>query len=717
MVAPLIRPIRLAGGTFYTFSSASEDLGLSFNSSEQKFRFSKFALLNIPHMENPSTNYENFVGLSNSPGAYSEIDGSKTQNDYLAESFQNYCLNLETMVSSAPNYDPNLFRTVSERVFFKWLKELGAIRYREANVGTEQSSAIYGIHFVEEDNSTVYGRVVQYIGDISILNTIKNNQNAFTEIYIYIPTSNGNTPTVLFKCVDDANYAHNMIVTNTPSNPLDNEYIYGRGPNTVQPAGLSTQAFFDSDTYTFTEPDPYGATGDFYYYNQITGTWIQQGNVGFTWWYSNPVPNTYFLEPTSFIDPTNDIFKISSVNKTVEFKRSRLDGVTMEFATPTYTEMVNNNIQDFGKFNELPDSQSFDFNAVLVYYDLYDPANPTNTTTNLFGVLFLDNVDPLPSGGGHIPTLTKYKPNSLTGANGNSYSFRINLKFDINTEDTAVETSINDYNPYSLELYMDVLNQMQTSVVIMNENNGLLSNLQTQLNGLSDLVLTADSAATLTKEIADLQTLINDNKVIYTNNQNLLNLIQRNYNEILNIYQGKTSIAIAYNLDVLQAGDGITINKSQGGSVQIFNTDQQFNLGGKPLVYITSDFTVNPSTYLYTDKLIPFSNYLKIMDGSPNVPYVTDRDIVIRIDDSVTPWKKGQSHRISFKYGVDMSNNNGNFNFIVYTDAKDKLNTGFAYSAEVAFVTYLEFNGKGDQPTIEIICLDPDTFAFTYDIF
>ncbi len=47
-IAPLIKPVRLQGGTFYTFSSASEDLGLSFNTATKKFRFSKFALLDLP---------------------------------------------------------------------------------------------------------------------------------------------------------------------------------------------------------------------------------------------------------------------------------------------------------------------------------------------------------------------------------------------------------------------------------------------------------------------------------------------------------------------------------------------------------------------------------------------------------------------------------------------------------------------------------------------
>ena len=73
--------------------------------------------------------------------------------------------------------------------------------------------------------------------------------------------------------------------------------------------------------------------------------------------------------------------------------------------------------------------------------------------------------------------------------------------------------------------------------------------------------------------------------------------------------------------------------------------------------------------------------------------------------------------RFSFKYGLDLLNANGNFNFIVYTDATDILNTGFAYSAEAAYVTYLDFENKGNSPIIEVVCIDPATYQFEVDIF
>ena len=715
MIAPLIKPIRVQGGTFYTFSSASEDLGLSFNDSQKKFRFSKFALLNIPDIGNPALG-ENLMNFSNSPGGYSSIDGAKTLNDYLAESFQNYCLNFEAMISSSTNYDSNLDRTVSERVFFKWLKETGAIRFREAGVGSEQSSAIYGTHYVEEDESLTYSRVIKYIGDINILNTVKTNANAFSEVYIYIPTSQGNTPVVMFKTVDDANYTISSVFTNTPADPLNNEYIYGRTGSTVQPAGLSIQAFFDSDTNSYSALDPFGATADFYYFNPTTNSWEIQSSPGFSWWFANPIANSYFTEPGSFLDATNDKFKISSVNKTIEFTRSRLDGITMEFDTAVYAG-IGGAVTDFGTYNDSAAAQSFDFNAVLVYYDLYDPSTGVVGATNLFGILFLDNVDLLPTGGGYIPRLTKYKPNTFTGDNGNSYAFRINLKFDVNTQDTSIETSINDYNPYSLELYMDALNKMVESYDVMLQNNAAVATLQTQVNDLQTLVLTQTGIDDIQTQINLINTTLANNSAIFTNNANLLSLIQRNYEEITNIYQNYTSVEMSYNIDLLNSGRGIFVDKTVPGSVKFVNTNQMFAIGTKPLASIVSDFTVNATSYSFIHKLINFTNYLKITDGSANTPYVVDRDIIVYINDANFAWEAGQTMRFSFKYGIDLSNTNGNFNFIVYTDSTDKLNTGFPYSAEAAYVTYLDFENKGNSPIIEVVCIDPATYQFAVDIF
>jgi hypothetical protein len=697
---------------------------MSFNTATKKFRFSKFALLNLPDIQANTTNYENLMQFRNVPGAFGTIDGTKTLNDYFAESFQNYCLNLEALITALPGYDPNADRTVTERVFFKWLKEIGAIRFRQS-IPAEQSSTTYGTRFVEEDVSDTYKKVIQYIGDINVVNSVRNNFNAYSEVYIHVPTSHGSSPAVLFDTIADANYYPSAAFTNEPVNPLAAEYLVGRDASTVQPANLSTLAHYDSDTAGFFTPDPNSLNADFYYFNAGTNAFevwyttpFPAPNPDFFWWYSNPIPNTYFTEPSGFANPQNDIFKIESVNGDVEFKRSRLDGISLEFNTDVYTGIANDPaITNFGEFSESFAAQNFEFNAVMVYYDLYDPNIPTNFTTNLFGILVLDNVDPLPAGGGYIPRLTKYKPNAITGANGNSYAFKINLKFDINSQDVSVEKSINDYNTFSLDLFLDALNGLKASTSLLESNQNTVQSLKAQVAALQDLVINTDNYAEINARLTEIETALDNSAAVYANNQNLLNLIDRNYQEINNIYNNFTSVAMSYNIDLLKEGSGIFLDKTVPGEVKVNNQMQLFNIGVRPLVSIVGDFLLQPTNYRYIHKLSEFTNYLKVTDGSVGVPYNLDRDVIIYVDDTDIKWKKGQGLRLSFQYGIDMSNTNGNFNLIIYSDALDTLNTGFPYNAEIAYVPYSEFELKDNRPTIELICLDPDTYTFAVDIF
>ena len=714
-VAPFIRPIRLSGGTFYTFTSASEDLGFSFNADDKKFRFSNYALLNVPDIRT-ATAGENFIQFDNVPGGFS-IDGSKSLNTYLGESFQNYALNLETGIISSVDYDSNEKRTVSERVFFKWLKEIGAMRFREAN-NSELSNPIYGVHYVEEDETEKYNQVVKYIGEIDVINNVKNNQNAYTEVYIHIPTSHGAQPNVLFTAIQDANYFPNAEYTNLPQDPINNPLIFGRKQTDVHPAGLDFEAHYDSEFNQYIAEAPTAPFADFYYSPDSGASWIQNGNAGFKWWYPTPKANTYFLERTYFTDPRNDWFKIDNTVKSVEFVRSRLDGVSLEFNELAYKDIAaNGDINSFGELAESSLSNNFEFNTVLVYYEVYDPNNPQDSVKNLFGVLFLDNVDPTSGGGGQIPRLEKYKPNPLTGSNGNGYSFKINLKFDVSAEDAAIETTINDYNTFSLELYIDALNELKETTRVFQENSSILAKVQTDIEELKGLVFDSATADEVNQRITSLETMIKESQEVFANNDNLLGLINRNYDEILNIYQNQTSLEIAYNLNVIKQGNGVEIDRTSDQNIIISNKTQGFSLSTNPKISLVGNFVISPSSYQYNYELQNFSNWLRITDGTPGVNFNVDRDIILLVNDTTNKWQKGQKMRLSFSNGLNMSNTNGNFNLIFYTDAIDKLNTGFAYSAEIGIINFSEFVSKNGKPVIEIICIDPDTFDFEIDIF
>jgi hypothetical protein len=174
---------------------------------------------------------------------------------------------------------------------------------------------------------------------------------------------------------------------------------------------------------------------------------------------------------------------------------------------------------------------------------------------------------------------------------------------------------------------------------------------------------------------------------------------------------------MSYNLNVINAGQGIFVDQSQAGSLSIVNTNQTFNIGTNPLISIPGNFASNPNSYSYVHPLIDFANYVKMTDGAPGAPYNVDRDVIIYVDDTNKVWQKGQTMRISFLNGLDLDNTNGQFNFIIYSDAADRLNSGFPYSAQIGFLTYLDFENKSNTPTIELVCIDPATYQFAVDIF
>ena len=121
-ITPFVKRMRTQGGTFYSFVSALEDIGLNINERNNIVKMSHYALLNLPSIDEANNLEQNKFNLFNIPGAYKYL-GSDTKggNVIVAESFQNYALNLEVNLLARNEYNPALQTTVSERVFWKWV--------------------------------------------------------------------------------------------------------------------------------------------------------------------------------------------------------------------------------------------------------------------------------------------------------------------------------------------------------------------------------------------------------------------------------------------------------------------------------------------------------------------------------------------------------------------------------------------------------------------
>jgi len=701
---PLIRTPQADGGTFYTFSSAAKDLSRTLNNDGLKLVFSKFVLLNLPDFDrlDPTTfsNKENYMQFDTIDGAIWSGGLKGDPNVNFTESLQNYALNIEELIISDSTYDNTTNLSVTERVFFKWLKECGALRFREATA-LEQSGTADGLRFVEEDEATTgsrqYRRVVKYIGEIDIVNNVDRAGEAYTELYINVPTEVGGTPTILFDSVSDANYQPSLIIQGS------SEYILGRNSATIHPQGLDILAWYDYDN----QLQGAGPAG----YTDPDADWMGLGPGT-----SSSITNAYFTEPTTFESVLNaEIRKYpADYNNPTGFingsayVRSELDGISVDFNPNDYEQIVaDNTVSTIPQFNGTGLSQSFEFNAVLVYYDMVDLSDSTKTTTNLYGLLLLDNVTPT-TDGGYIQRYPKYKPNPVTGQNGNSYGFKINLRFDASPGSAGIDTIINDYNTFSMGLFSDASAQLQTSAQIFQRQQLEIADIEVRLAAVENTLNSVSTSAFLQSQINNLQTQIDNASLAFASSTTLLDLIAKNSDEIQMLANGQVSTTLQYNTAVVRQGSGITVDTNTPNQIHVSNNVQAYNF---MLPFDNSDVQITTAAPLNINVVAPqvfttlgtYSNMLRL-----DTINQAGGDLDIFIDDTTITWKTGQTVRLTFNNVLQI----GSRDIRIFTDAPSRLNSG-AFGKIAATIPNASLS---DIPIIDLICTEQGVLTFVYDI-
>lgn len=721
-VAPLIKPIQTQKGIFYSFQSAIEDLSLTFNNNTNKFRFSKFALLRIPEIGLPSTmdkdNKVQFLAQGETP-ILNNL--SVNENINLANSFQNYALNFESLLISQSSYNREKKLNVSERVFWKWLKELGAVRWRDAN-NTEviQTLPIGDSRWAEDwydPTQSTYNRVVKYIGEIDVVNSVRNKDNSYSELYIHVPTNVGSTPTVLFKSMPDENYGPGMLIVNTPGDPLDVEYLNGRHYNDTHPiAGMSLEAFYDLDTNAATT----------YISDNLTST---PTTTGF-WWGPSSVNNSYYTDQaihfgTPYGSTTSSTPKTQRIKKsyttggntrTVEYLRSTHDGMVIDFDLANYLLASQNpTIKSFSQLNDSYTNEDFEFNAILVYYDVYDPApnavagTEPVSVSNLYGVYFLNKV--VQSGSEFIiPMITKNKPDPINKTNGNSFAFKVNLKFDTSIEDVSVEKSVNDYNTFSLNLFTDVLTEMRRLQTKFNDKLLELEQLRVDVDSAKDTLLNSTALSSLAKRITSLENTVNASTTAFAEVDAIMNLIESTNNRIDDILSGTATLELKYNTNLFKEGYGVKLGKSVPNEITIASDIQSYST-------ITEvDLSVNTNG----EKSIPIGvggtqiRHTKLNNSGNPIPYSLTQNITVLLNDSINSWKTGQSLRLVFDSQVIP----GAYSITLKTDSNNITNAVSNYGVTVATLTLADFPtnfGRTGKPIIDIVCTNAKTLTFAVD--
>jgi len=692
-VTPFIRPIQTRKGIFYGFQSSLEDLTLTFNNSESKTRFSHYIALRIPEIGTPDTletdNKIQYRALGETP----IIDGVNVDNNInMAESFQNYALNLEALLISRPEYNREEKLNVSEKVFWKWLKEVAAVRWQDANNLQKNVTALGSKkRFVEEtETSSTYKRVVQYIGEIDVVNSRRTKDNSYSEIYIHIPTNVGNTPYVLYKSASDNNYPEDFTITNNPTDPLDIEYLSGRHFNDTHPFSLSIKGFFDLDDGSVT--------------TSITDDTSDVGSLAPGNWFTKTIKNSYYTD-SNFEVANNQLIEKTFSSTTIQYVRNTLDGITVDFDLNNYKLASDDPlIKSFNQLNDNVANKDFEFNVILIYYDVFDPnnlddaGNPVDVETNLYGVLFLDKVEQ--SGLEFIiPPIAKYMPNPLDKINGNSFAFKLNVKLDNSVENVFVEKSINDFSTFSLELFTDVLSEFKDTSAQFNDKLVELEKLRQENEELKDLLVNTEDLNEMKLRLSVLETSLTENQAIFATTNSLMGLIESTADNLSDVINGNTPLEISYNLDLVRAGAGIFIDRSIPNRIKIVNTNQTYNISNKSVLNIFENQVI---------KLGTFANYIRHENSGAEIVLIDDFDIYI--DDETNVWQKGQTLRLTFADEFDP----GIFDVKIFTDTLGLAGFG-VFGKQIAVLTTDDFAASGNMPIFEIVCVSQNPLTFKVD--
>jgi len=425
-------------------------------------------------------------------------------------------------------------------------------------------------------------------------------------------------------------------------------------------------------------------------------------------------------DPNIDINAIVDSYTLSS-GAYYDIQTNATNSVGIQFDANAYEEINTNpeikSLLDFAK-----KGQQFTFNAILVYYDIYSQSVPANRATNLYGILILDDIQDSYGPGSKINEQIKYKPNEVTGLNGNAFSLKLNLKFNSSLDNVGVETSVNDFTTFSMDLFMDTTTALENATELLLQANNRYAKIGERLDSIENLVTASEQSASLLNRVASLEQEFQDSSIQLADSNSLLDLITKAHNKINSLIDGTIPVELQYNTDVLFAGKGTEVDKTIPNKIKINSTVDGYtlnnvylwNIAGKAVATQLSDnvwfdagdagngsvkFAIWTRLDLFTNRL-SLKGLIRKPDGTISDP---ESNLNIYIDDSLVAWKGGQTFKITFD-AINMSGNN----IKIWTGGT----TGYDQLIADIDATQLITN----KPYIELVCIDPANYQFEADI-
>ena len=514
MATPLIRLPQEQGGTMYAFSSAARDLTRAYYNPDLVFEYSKFALIDLPVVATPS------AGSSNNFIQFNKLyEGGVVDGSGIAPSYK------------AVDPDNNANRHFAQ---------------------TFQNYALNLENFILNDDdfdSTIYSSDAE-----KILFKWLNHINAFKTKPANAQETNNLSRLVEKENSDQTGSEYNKVVRYIGEIDVSNDKNYQGNTyneifiNVPSSVGYTPDILFKSSSFN--------TNATTYQPNSIIN-----GRNGQT----HPDPR---INLESIADSSDGSINVNS-NSTYNYG--------IDFNENNYTKIVNdkelNNLHEYSQRGG-----DFRFNAILVYYDLYSKSENIRYT-NLYGIVIIDNwkFDPN-SQGWYIPEFTKYKPNDVTGLNGNAYALKLNVKFNSSLDNVGVEKNINDFSTFSMDIFFDTTSALEQASKILLESNSNYSKMFKKVEYLETLLLTQQDQVKLADEIKKIKKELKNASLNFSNSDDLLNMISNTNQRLNQIINGTIPSEVQYNTDIIRGGQGIEIDKSNPTKITIKNKNYGYYL-------------------------------------------------------------------------------------------------------------------------------------------
>lgn len=781
ITTPLITKIKTNGGTLYTFTSTSKDLTkVATNNTKYKFKFSHFACLNLPYImsgvptlsehinDNNNVNveqtkknekYQFFKSIQTEIVSHTVFTISieltdENDFDYVKTCSIKFISPINDEISSFEKIDGKYFKCQFDNSKFNSGNE---IKFRiimgmdDSYIGEKHELTTGDITYDPDviGNKSDKGLYLEQFEDYSYKNNDYNIAVAeHFQNYIL------NFESVLLNTDYDDN------VLNTPAERIFFNWLRKVGGIKFK-SGKNKTFVEDVENYYKDANEYLDRTvqylGNIDILNQVD---VNGDTFGEVYLYIpsdvGATPNVYFRtltdSPTKNTNYKNDLYRWSSeiiCGRDNFSKEDRpIDGIGLDAIydgdigsnyytgddgyyidfTPSTYDVVSGNIDDINKKSYI----NFEFNCVLLYYDITN-TQTNETSTNLYGVLFIDNfvrddretsndsirklayIDPIP----------KFRSSELD--DGNSFALKVDLKIDTAPTTTMYRTNVESdiyYDPNdtkSFQLYQSALEQLHKCTDIFYSQQREIYELQDRIEELESIIVNLRSANDAFEKIDEISSRLDDSKLNQLDNY--IDKINENSEYIEGLQNGTTSIT--FDLSGLNFGEGFT-RIDENGKVYIKNNTQSYNYRGKISFNKTPQKEENESDVDYLTRINKFSYYVSddnrinislksntnlfLFGEVENGDYdVTTDELIIDIDASRNDfsesgvsmkWENGQS--IKFVITDDFKFNKTNYygiKFITSTSNEE---------ITIASISKDELQKMSDKSEIELVCINND---------